>query len=495
VLRAMAEQRPFRDLLCPVRHGSGRSCILRFAARPACGRTGAFAGYRGTASDVTAQISAERRARYLALHDLVTDLPNRELLRRRLDQALAGRRRRGGMVAVLLLDLDRFKTVNDTLGHAAGDQLIRQCARRLEACLRETDTVARLGGDEFAIVQVDVGEADQVQTLCERLLAALARPFDLDGHEVVITASIGLALAPRDGEEPGALLRQADVALYRAKDAGRNTLRVFKPEMDQELQARRELEGELRRALRHDEIEIHYLLQVGVQDGRPVGFEALARWRHPRRGWVEASRFIPVAEETGLILPLGERVLRTACATLAGWPGLRLSVNVSAAQFRHGDLVAVVDDALRTSGLAPGRLQLEITEAALLGDTSATLAKLAVLRQMGVGIAMDDFGTGYSSLSYLQRFPFDVLKIDRSFVAALEPGGSSTAAIVRAVIGLGRALGIRTCAEGVETGEQLALLRADGCDEAQGHYFAPPAPAAALADLLPAVGRVPAASG
>jgi diguanylate cyclase (GGDEF)-like protein len=491
LLGAIEERRPFRDLLCASRHGSGRSCILRFAGRPARGPGGAFTGYRGTASDVTAQIRAERRARHLALHDLVTDLPNRELLRRRLEQALAGRRRRGGIIAILLLDLDRFKMVNDTLGHAAGDRLIQHCARRLETCLRETDTVARLGGDEFAIVQVDVAAAGEVQSLCRRLLAALSRPFDLDGHEVVITASIGATLAPRDADEPDRLLRHADVALYRAKDAGRNTFRFFEPAMDRRLQGRRTLERDLRGALARDEIEIHYLLQVALRDARPVGVEALARWPHPRRGWLAADQFIPVAEETGLIVPLGERVLRTACATLATWPALRLSVNVSAVQFRHGDLVALVDDALRASGLAAARLQLEITEAALHGDAAATLAKLGALRQMGVGIAMDDFGTGYSSLSYLQRVPFDVLKIDRSFVAALGSGVGGTAAIVRAVIGLGRALGIRTCAEGVETAEQLAFLRAEGCDEAQGHYFARPAPAPALAQLLSPAGRQP----
>jgi diguanylate cyclase (GGDEF)-like protein len=495
LLGAIEERRAFRDLLCATRHGSGRSCILRFAGRPARGPGGAFTGYRGTASDVTAQIDAERRARHLALHDLVTDLPNRELLRRRLEQALAGRRRRGGIVAVLLLDLDRFKLVNDTLGHAAGDRLIQQCARRLEACLRETDTVARLGGDEFAIVQADVAAAGEVQRLCRRLLDALSEPFDLDGHEVVISASIGATLAPRDADSPDLLLRHADVALYRAKDAGRNTVRFFEPTMDRRLQARREVECDLRSALARDELEIHYLLQVAVRDLRPVGVEALARWHHPRRGWLGADQFIPIAEETGLIVPLGEQILRTACATLAPWPGLRLSVNVSAVQFRRGDLVALVEDALRTSGLEAARLQLEITEAALHGDAAATLAKLGTLRQMGVGVAMDDFGTGYSSLSYLQRFPFDVLKIDRTFVAALGPGAGGTAAIVRAVIGLGRALGIRTCAEGVETAEQLAFLLAEGCDEAQGHHFARPAPAAALTQLLAAAGREPAMPG
>ena len=481
--RAMEAREPFRDLLCPLQNGMGRSCILRFAGKPAFDHVGGFLGYRGIASDVTAQVAAERRARYLALYDPLTDLPNRVLLRQRLDDALAGLRRRDGMVAVFLLDLDRFKSINDTFGHAAGDRLIGSCSERLRACMRETDTLARIGGDEFALIQLGVEEPAQAQALCRRLLAALVEPFDLDGHEVIVTASIGVALAPIDAEEPARLLQHADVALYRAKDEGRNTFRFFEPEMDRRLRERRALECDLRAALARGQIEVHYQLQVDLRSQEPVGVEALARWHHPERGWVPPQEFISVAEETGLILPLGERVLRMACAQMVAWPQLRLSVNLSPVQFRHGDLVGLVGSALAESGLEPARLELEITEGVLLSDTVGALDTLISLRELGVRIAMDDFGTGYSSLGYLQKFTFDTIKIDRSFVGAIERR-TEAEAIVRAVVGLGHSLGIRTCAEGVETAAQFAFLEGEGCDEVQGYYFSRPVAAADLAELL-----------
>jgi len=392
---------------------------------------------------------------------------------------------------VFLLDLDRFKSINDTFGHAAGDRLLRLCARRLKACMRQTDTLARIGGDEFALIQVGVEKAEQAQALCRRLLGALVEPFDLDGYEIIITASIGVALAPGDAEEPARLLQHADVALYRAKDEGRNTFRFFEPEMDRRLQNRRALECDLRAALARDQIEVHYQLQVDLRSQEPVGVEALARWHHPERGWVPPQEFIAVAEETGLILPLGERVLRMACAQMVAWPQLRLSVNLSPVQFRHGDLVALVSSALRESGLDARRLELEVTEGVLLSDTVSALATLASLRKLGVRIAMDDFGTGYSSLGYLQQFTFDTIKIDRSFVGAIERR-SEAEAIVRAVVGLGHSLGIRTCAEGVETAGQFAFLEGEGCDEVQGYYFSRPVPASDLAPLLAAPGGAPA---
>ena len=480
---AMGARRPFRDFICRVDDGTDRGRILRFAGKPTLDGVGHFQGYRGTASDVTAQIAAEQRAHYLALHDPMTELPNRELLCQRLEQALAGLRRRDTMTAVLIVDLDRFKSVNDTLGHAAGDRLIKLCSRRLEACVRETDTVARLGGDEFALIQTGVDGPGQAEALCSRLLAAFVQPFELDGHEFIVTASIGVALAPNDADEPGSLLQYADGALYRAKEEGRNTFRFFEPEMDGRLQARRALERDLRTTLIRGELQVHYQLQVEVRGQEPVGVEALARWHHPERGWVPAQSFIPVAEETGLILLLGEQVLRTACAQAAAWPKVRLSVNLSPVQFRHGDLVGLVRRSLEESGLEPRRLELEITESVLLAHTGAALATLGRLRELGVRIAMDDFGTGYSSLSYLQKFPFDTIKIDRSFVSAIETR-SEVDAIVRAVIGLGRSLGIRTCAEGVETAGQLAFLKAEGCDEVQGYYLSRPLPASDITRLL-----------
>jgi diguanylate cyclase (GGDEF)-like protein/PAS domain S-box-containing protein len=483
--RAMAARQPFRDLLCQVENGTGRSCILRFAGKPAFDHGGGFLGYRGIASDVTAQVAAEQRARYLALYDPLTDLPKRELLHQRLDDALAGLRRRDGMVAVLLLDLDRFKSINDTFGHAAGDRLLRSCSQRLKTCMRQADTVARIGGDEFALIQVGVDEPHHAQALCRRLLAALVEPFDLDGHEIIITASIGVALAPGDAAEPARLLQHADVALYRAKDEGRNTFRFFEAEMDSRLQNRRALERDLRAALARGQLEVHYQLQVDLRSQQPVGVEALARWHHPERGWVPPQEFISVAEESGLILPLGEWVLRAACAQVVAWPRLRLSVNLSPVQFRHGDLVALVRSALEGCRLAAERLELEVAEGVLLSDGGSALATLASLRELGVRIAMDDFGTGYSSLGYLQKFTFDTIKIDRSFVGAIQQRGEA-AAIVRAVVGLGHSLGIRTCAEGVETAQQFAFLEAEGCDEVQGYYFSRPVPAADLAALLEA---------
>jgi diguanylate cyclase (GGDEF)-like protein/PAS domain S-box-containing protein len=483
--RAMDARQPFRDVLCQLENGTGRSCTLRFAGKPAFDHVGSFVGYRGLASDVTAQIAAEQRARYLALYDPVTDLPNREMLRQRLDDALAGVRHRDGMVAVLLLDLDRFKSVNDTFGHAVGDRLLESCARRLKACVRQIDTVARIGGDEFALIQVGVEKPVQAQALCCRLLSALIEPFDLDGQEIIITASIGVALAPGDADEAGRLLQHADIALYRAKDEGRNTFRFFEPEMDGRLQNRRALEHDLRAALARGQLEVHYQLQIDLRSQEPVGVEALARWHHPERGWVPPQDFISVAEESGLILPLGERVLRRACAQVAAWPQLRLSVNLSPVQFRHGDLVGLVRSALQESRLDPERLELEITEGVLLSDTVSALATLNRLRQLGVRVAMDDFGTGYSSLGHLHKFAFDTIKIDRSFVGAIERR-SEAGAIVRAVVGLGRSLGIRTCAEGVETAGQLAFLEGEGCDEVQGYYLGRPVPASDLAQLLAA---------
>jgi diguanylate cyclase (GGDEF)-like protein/PAS domain S-box-containing protein len=481
--RAMAARQPFRDLLCQFGDGTEGCCILRFAGKPAFDHAGQFLGYRGIASDVTAQVAAEQRARYLASYDPVTNLPNRELLHQRLDEALAGARRHDSMIGVFLLDLDRFKSINDTFGHAAGDRLLRSCAKRLEACIRQTDTLARIAGDEFALIQVGVERAEQAQALCRRLLAALVEPFDFDGHEIIITASIGVALAPTDAEEPARLLQHADVALYRAKDEGRNAFRFFEPEMDRRLQDRRALERDLRTALARGQIEVHYQLQVDLRSQEPVGVEALARWHHPERGWVPPQEFIPVAEESGLILPLGERVLRAACAQMAAWPELRLSVNLSPVQFRHGDLVGLVRSVLHESGFAADRLELEVTEGVLLSDTASALATLESLRALGVRIAMDDFGTGYSSLGYLQKFTFDTIKIDRSFIGAIERH-SEAEAIVRAVVGLGHSLGIRTCAEGVETPGQFAFLEEEGCDEVQGYYFSRPIPASDLARLL-----------
>jgi diguanylate cyclase (GGDEF)-like protein/PAS domain S-box-containing protein len=472
----LGERRPFRNLLCLCEDDRGRTRTLRVAGKPIADERGEHRGYRGTATDITAEIEAERRAQYLALHDPLTELPNREMFGERLDQAVATVSRRGEMAAVICVDLDRFQDVNDTLGHAAGDLLIKGCAERLQACMREVDTVARIGGDEFAIVQVGLEQPDGAQTLCRRILETLAAPFELDGHEVLVTASIGIALVPLDGSIPGRLLQNADIALYRAKEEGRNTFRFFESGMDARLQARKALERDLRLALARSELELYYQPKVELGGDGLSGVEALVRWHHPERGLVPPGEFIGVAEETGLIVALGEWVLLTACMQATAWPGLQMSVNISPVQFKQRDLVGMIRRALADSGLEPERLELEITEGVLLQNTDAAMTTLRQMKDLGVHIAMDDFGTGYSSLGYLQKFPFDKIKIDRSFVSALETRTDADA-IVRAVVGLGHSLGMRTCAEGVETVAQLTFLKHEGCDEVQGYYFGKPMPA------------------
>jgi len=433
---------------------------------------------------------SREQARHAALHDNLTGLPNRVLLAERLDHALAHTRRHDSRLAVLSLDLDRFKQVNDTLGHHAGDALLRAVAGRLRACLRECDTVARLGGDEFAIIQTSI-EADQdVATLSERLVESLSAPYDIGVHQVIIGASVGFALAPDDAANAEELLKMADIALYRAKADGRGTFRSFEPGMDAKLQARRLLELDLRKAMTLGEFELHYQPLVNLSSGEVTAFEALLRWNHPQRGRVCPGDFIPLAEETGLIVPLGDWVLQQACLTAASWPGtVKVAVNLSAAQFKANGLVAAVAEALATSGLPPGRLELEITETVLLHDSKAAVAILSELRAFGVRIAMDDFGTGYSSLGYLRSFPFDKIKIDQSFVRDI---GSSEdcRAIVRAVTGLGLSLGIATTAEGVETREQLDQVRAEGCQEVQGYFFSRPVPAGEVTAVLSRVGAI-----
>ena len=435
--------------------------------------------------DVTERRKAEARIAHMAHHDALTDLPNRVLFRNRLDEALEGVRRQGdGRLAVHCLDLDYFKSVNDTLGHPIGDRLLQAVADRFRWFLRESDTVARLGGDEFAVIQTAIGEPEEASKLAARLTEAISRPYKIDGHQVVIGVSIGIAVAPENGCDPDVLLKNADVALYRAKADGRNTFRFFEHEMDARLQARRLLELDLRKALTAGEFELFYQPLVDLRSNAISGFEALMRWHHPDRGMVSPAEFIPLAEEIGLIVPLGEWLLRQACCEAATWPDhLTIAVNLSPVQFKSRNLVSAVVSALASSGLEPSRLELEITESVLLHDSDANLATLYQFRNLGVRIAMDDFGTGYSSLGYLQKFPFDKIKIDRSFIREIEERPQSRA-IVRAVAGLGASLGISTTAEGVETEDQLECLREEGCTEVQGYLFSRPVPASELGPLL-----------
>ena len=440
-------------------------------------------GWVATHEDITERRRAEARISYMARHDALTDLPNRVLFYEQLEQVLT-RVVRGEHLAVLCLDVDRFKNVNDTLGHPIGDILLGKVADRLRACIRDGDAVARLGGDEFAIVQVGACQPNDATALAARVIEAVGAPYDLDGHQIVVGMSIGIAVSPEDGTDPQQLLRNADLALYRAKADGRGLYRFFEPEMDARMQARRALELDLRKAVVDGQFELLYQPLVDIRTEHVRGFEALIRWRHPQRGTIPPAEFIPLAEETGLIASLGEWVLRQACNEAAGWPGnVNVAVNLSPSQFKSRNLVPTVISALAASGLSPSRLELEITESVLLQESDATLGMLHQLRGLGVRISMDDFGTGYSSLSYLRKFPFDKIKIDRSFVGDMLDRDDSLA-IVRAVIALSVSLGIGTTAEGVETREQLERLRKEGCTEAQGYLFSKPRPAAEVERLL-----------
>jgi diguanylate cyclase (GGDEF)-like protein len=402
-------------------------------------------------------------------------LPNRVLLREQLEQELSFVRR-GGQLAVLYLDLDHFKSVNDTLGHSAGDELLKGVTTRMRNCLRDADILARLGGDEFAIVQTGLEHPTDSATLAQRLRDAVTQTvYELDGHQVVADISIGIALAPQDGSEVDQLLKCADMALYGAKAEGRGTFRYFEHEMDARMKLRRTLEVDLRKALVNNEFELHYQPLVRLADNKISGCEALLRWYHPERGLVSPTEFIPVAEETGLINAIGEWVLRQACAEAATWPDdVKVAINVSPVQFRSQNLPQAVISALAAARLAPHRLEMEITESVLMHSNETTLQRLHQLRELGVRISMDDFGTGYSSLSYLRSFPFDKIKIDRTFINDLSNGHD---AIVQAIITLANSLNMTTTAEGVETEQQAGALRAMGCIEMQGYLFSRPVPA------------------
>ena len=436
-------------------------------------------GWVATFEDVTERRQAEAQIMHMARHDALTDLPNRALFQEKMEQALA----RDETFAIHFIDLDRFKTVNDTLGHPIGDALLCAVTKRLQMAVRGADTIARLGGDEFAIIQANAKPTDATE-LAVRLIELMAEPFEVFGHQIVVGASVGIAMAPSDGKEPDQLLRNSDMALYRAKGGGRGTYHFFEPEMDAQMQARHALEIDLRSAMTERKFEVHYQPIVDIASGQYVGFEALSRWNHPQHGMVPPDTFISVIEEIGLIVPFGDWVLNQACQDATSWPsGMTVAVNLSAAQFRSPTLVYSILSALAASGLTPTRLELEITETVLLQKDQAILDTLHQIRDLGVRISMDDFGTGYSSLSYLRSFPFDTIKIDRSFTRELGQKEDCTA-IVRAVTQLGSSLGMITIAEGVETREQLDILRAEGCDQVQGYLFSRPVPAKNVAELL-----------
>jgi diguanylate cyclase (GGDEF)-like protein/PAS domain S-box-containing protein len=434
--------------------------------------------------DITERKEAEARIAHMAHHDALTDLPNRVLFRQRMADALAQRCRTGSLVGALCIDLDNFKLVNDTLGHPIGDRLLEDVAERIERVIRQRDTAARLGGDEFAVLVPELKSPQELAVLAQRLIEIVSEPYLVEGHLVTVGTTIGIAVAPTDGEDADRLLRNADLALYRAKADGKSTFRFFEPEMDAQAQARRQLEIDLRAALSAEELEVHYQPLVDLVSHDVVGFEALLRWRHATRGYIPPSEFIPLAEETGLITPLGNFVLTRACEDATEWPShIKLAVNLSPMQFRVGNVFATVSEALKATGLEPQRLDLEITESVLLDRTDQVIAHLHALRALGVRISMDDFGTGYSSLSYLRAFPFDKIKIDRSFVRDL-PGNRHTLAIVRAILGLASGLDMKVVAEGIETQADLTCLAAEGCREGQGFFFSEARPRDEVMKLL-----------
>jgi diguanylate cyclase (GGDEF)-like protein/PAS domain S-box-containing protein len=438
--------------------------------------------------DVTERRRAEERIQYQAYHDALTGLPNRLLLRDRLTQSIGHAHRQDRLLAVMFLDVDHFKLINDTLGHAVGDRLLKGLAERLSACVREDDTVARMGGDEFTFVFGGMTKPEDAARMAEKVLRAVAEPFDLDGRDLRVTASLGIAVHPGDGDDPDGLLQSADAAMYRAKEQGRNNYQLCTPGMNDRALERMALEGELRRALEGHELLLHYQPLVQAATGKVVGTEALVRWQHPKRGLLMPDEFIPVAEESRLILPLGSWVLRVACRQLrawhdAGFGDLRMSVNISARQFQQAGLVGQVREALEGASLEPRHLELEITESIAMSNVAWTAEVLEALRATGIRISIDDFGTGQSSLSYLKHFPLSTLKIDRSFVRdiALDPEDE---AIASAVIALAHVLGLSVVAEGVETEAQLDFLRRAGCEEYQGYLFSRPVSPDALGQLL-----------
>ncbi|MBV8636427.1 MAG: EAL domain-containing protein, partial [Burkholderiaceae bacterium] len=438
--------------------------------------------------DISERKRLETKVRYQATHDALTGLSNRTLLHDRLNQAIAQATREDREIWVIFADLDRFKMVNDSLGHKAGDAFLLAVAERLQAIVREADTVARLGGDEFVLILPETSDSRMSVGTVQRIMQTISQSITVEGKEFSLNCSIGVSVFPNDGESAELLIERADMAMYRAKETGRNNFQFFTAEMNERLIERMRIEEALRDAVERGEFELFYQPQLDLSSGRVIGVEALIRWRHPEMGLVSPARFIPLAEETGLIVPIGHWVLESACTQAMAWEraglgGLRIAVNLSTRQFAQPDLVQSIAAALRDSGLAPGRLEIELTEGLVMSDVENAIETLHELKRLGVQLAIDDFGTGYSSLSYLRRFPIDVLKIDQSFVRDIT-ASSGEATIVHTIIAMAHNLNLRVIAEGVETREQLAYLRKHECDEMQGYYFSRPLPAAEVEHLL-----------
>lgn len=477
-LRENAQNQPFRGLEHKSRTHSGDFICQQVSGVPILDGDGKVVGYRGTASDISERKRAEERIEYLATRDTLTDLPNRLLLNDRLNQGIGNAQRGQEMLAVLFVDLDRFKTVNDSLGHHIGDEVLKQVAERLIGCTRKVDTLARLGGDEFVVVVGGLAHADEVELVAQKIIKAVSVPYTVEGYSLNnISCSVGIALYPDDGEDARILLRNADTAMYHAKESGRKTYQFFSSEMNARALERLTLENALRRALERQEFELYYQPQVDMASGRILGMEALLRWHHPEKGLIGPTSFIHIAEETGLIGPIGEWILHTACARNSAWarmgyPPLRVAVNLSVSQINKG-IVNVIAKAIDAAGLDPECLGLEITESLLLHNVEENIEILDRIGALGAHISIDDFGTGYSSLSYLQRFPIDMLKIPLPFVRDVATNPDD-AAIVRAIIAMAKNLNLRVLGEGVEEESQLSLLRDMECDEYQGYFFSRP---------------------
>jgi diguanylate cyclase (GGDEF)-like protein len=480
----------FSNLALPV-EVNGQWRWWELSASPRHDENGVFQGFRGVGSDITVQRESADKIAQLARFDPLTGLPNRSHLREVLDQAMDAMKGRSPGCAFLMIDLDRFKAINDTLGHQIGDQLLSQVARRLRQVCSHGEFCGRIGGDEFAVVLPHVADGAVVPRVASAIIGALSAPYQVDQHMLHVGASVGSAVSPMDGRQSEALIRSADLALYRAKDDGGGVHRAYEPQLHAQAEERRQLELALREALEKDQLHVLYQPVVDAQEGTILGFEALLRWTHPQLGAVSPVKFVPVAEEARLIAPIGEWVLRTACMEAAGWPDdVRIAVNVSAEQLTHPSFVSAVVSALAQSGLAARRLELEVTESVFINDDAGALKVLDQLLGLGVQLSLDDFGTGYSSLGYLSRTRFNTIKIDRSFVVGASKNTAESLAIIRAVVTLADSLGMATTAEGVETEAELQMVRRLGCKKVQGYYFGRPMLPQDAARLFPSPPRI-----
>ncbi|MGC1270005.1 MAG: EAL domain-containing protein, partial [Croceibacterium sp.] len=462
----------FADLVVRTKGSADSECHLALSGRPQFDGHGQFLGYRGSAKDVSDSFERQRDEQRLAQFDSLTGLSNRHRMARRLATVMTAYKAAGRSCALLMLDLDRFKQVNDTLGHPAGDELLRQVAQRLQRIIPTTGEVGRLGGDEFQVILPDMDDRGRLGELAHQIIQMLSQPYSIDGSRAIIGTSVGIAVAPYDGISPEELIKSADMALYAAKGGGRGQYRYYSNELQATAHKRRAIEEDLRDALANGELQVYYQPVVRAEDGRVGGFEALLRWDHPDHGWISPGVFMPVAEETNLVCTIGEWVLRQACADAAGWPGdICVAVNISAIQFMNDGLCAVVAHALASTGLPPARLELEITEGVFMGESAEVDRVFDRLKRLGVKLALDDFGTGYSSLGYLRRAPFDKIKIDQGFVRGCTEQDNANSAIIAAIVSLAQALDMETTAEGVETMDELALVRQRGATNVQGFIY------------------------